>query len=182
MPEQPHVKEAADRRRARAASNTARPYDAIVESTHRHTWIIPAVISAIIFSLWVLFGIDNEANPFRPFVVLSYRVVNADGDICYGKGRKDLLFCVFYAAVFTFLRELTMEMVLEPLARKSGLKKTKQGRFMEQCFSLIHFTISGLFGLVPPPLLVPRTKFVVRHVTDPHVVHEYGTILLGISS
>ena len=156
MPEQPHIKQAAEKRRARAASNTSKPYDGIIESIHKHAWIIPGVIAGVIFVSWLLLGPSDESNPLRPFILLSYRTVNENGDVCYGKGRKDVMFFSFYVAVFTFIRELTMEMVLEPLARKTGLKKSKQGRFMEQCFSMIHFTISGLSGLVVPHL--PHTK------------------------
>lgn len=148
MPVQPHNKEASDRRRARAASNTSKPLDFFVETTNKHTWIIPGAISATIFTLWLAFGPDDLGNPFRPFVMLSYRVLQPDGEICYGKGMKDLLFCAFYTAFFTFLRELTMEMILEPLAKKTGLEKSKQGRFMEQCYSCAQFTVFGLFGLV----------------------------------
>ena len=148
MPEQPHVKEAAEKRRARAASNTAKPLDGILESTHRHTWLLPGAISAVIFSLWLLFGPYESSNPFNQFIVLSYRVVNRDGDICYGKGGKDLVFCAYYAVVFLFLRELTMEKVLEPLATKLMANKSKRHRLMEQCFAVVHYSIGGLCGLV----------------------------------
>jgi hypothetical protein len=151
MPVQPHNKEASYRRRARAASNTSKPLDSIVETTQRHSWVIPGVISALIFALWLAFDRLDTGNPFTPFVMMSYRVVKPDGEICYGKGKKDFLFCAFYTAVFTFLRELTMEMVLRPLARKTGLNKTKQDRFMEQSYSCLHYTVFGLFGLVPHP-------------------------------
>lgn len=150
MPVQPHNKEASDRRRARAASNTSKPLDALAEAAHKHTWIIPGVISAVIVALWLSFSPFDVGNPFRPFVMLSYRIVKPDGEICYGKGKKDLLFCAFYTALFTFLRELTMEMILEPLAKKTGLQKSKQGRFMEQCYSCVHYTVFGLYGLVCP--------------------------------
>ena len=150
MPVQPYNKEASDRRRARAASNTSKPLDSLVEAAHKHTWIIPGVIGSVVLVLWLAFGPYDVGNPFRPFVMLSYRIVKADGEICYGKGKKDFLFCAFYTAFFTFLRELAMEMILEPLVKKTGLKKSKQGRFMEQCYSCVHFTIFGLFGLVCP--------------------------------
>jgi len=148
MPVQPHTKEASDRRRARAASNTSKPLDSLIETTTKHTWIIPGVISGVMFSLWVAFDPYDMANPFRPFVMLSYRIVNEDGDVCYGKGLLDFLFCAFYTAVFAFFRELTMEMILQPLARRTGLTKLKQDRFMEQCYSCAQFTVFGLFGLV----------------------------------
>jgi acyl-CoA-dependent ceramide synthase len=148
MPVQPHNKEASLRRRARAESNSSKPLDTIVETTHRHTWIIPGVFSAFVVLLWLALNPVDEENPFRPFVMLSYRIVKPDGEVCFGKGGKDLMFCAFYAAFFTFVRELTMEMVLQPLARKTGLKKSKQGRFMEQVYSCFHFTILGVLGLV----------------------------------
>jgi hypothetical protein len=180
MPEQPHVKEAAEKRRARAASNTSRPFDGILESTHRHTWIIPGVISAVVFLSWLLLNPFNEENPLRPFVLLSYCIVNEHGDICYGKGPKDFMFFAFYVAVFTFIRELTMEQILRPLAQKTGLRKSKQGRFMEQAFSIIHFTIGGLCGLVGLAWLHRLT--IVRHVTNSNVVHEHRAILLDVPS
>src|SRR5271170_3051371 len=148
MPVQPHNKEASDRRRARAASNTSKPLDSLVEVSTRHTWIIPGAISGVLFSLWLAFDPYDVANPLRPFVLLSYPIVREDGEVCYGKGPLDFMFCAFYTAVFTFLRELAMEMILQPLARKTGLKKAKQGRFMEQCYSCAQFTVFGLFGLV----------------------------------
>jgi very-long-chain ceramide synthase len=178
MPEQPSVKHAADRRRDRAASNTSKTFDPLAESTHRHTWIIPGTISAVIFILWLSFGVYDENNPFRPFVLLSYGVPGNDGEMCYGKGKKDFLFCAFYAAVFTFVRELTMEMVLRPLARYLGLNKSKQGRFMEQCFSFLQFTISGLYGLVRIYL---RRLIVVCNEANAHVADEYRVLLPGVS-
>jgi hypothetical protein len=108
MPVQPHNKEASDRRRARAASNTSKPLDALVEQTHKHTWF------------------------------------------------------------FTFLRELSMEMILAPLARKTGLTKAKQGRFMEQCYDVLHFGFSGVFGVVSTTL-EEKTNELVRDVTDTDV-------------
>ena len=148
MPEQPHNKQASDRRRARAASNTSKPFDSLVESTYKHSWIIPGTITFLIAGLWIAFNPNDPGNPFRPFVLLSYATMGPDGQICYGKGGNDLMFCAFYTAFFTFLRELTMEMVLAPLARKTGLKKSKQGRFMEQCYSCAHYTVFGIYGLV----------------------------------
>jgi TRAM1-like protein len=148
MPIQPHTKEASLRRRARAESNSSKPLDKMVEQTQKHTWIIPGAISALVLFLWVALNPTDEGNWMRPFVVLSYRLVQDDGEVRFGKGGKDLLFVAFYAALFTFVRELTMEMLLEPLARKVGLKKSKRGRFMEQCYSCFHFTVLGMLGLV----------------------------------
>lgn len=118
--------------------------------------------------LWVAFNPYDTANPFAPFVLLSYRIVNSDGDVCYGKGAKDLMFCAFYTAFFTFLRELSMEMILAPLARKTGLTKAKQGRFMEQCYDILHFGFSGVFGVVSTTL-EEKTNELVCDVTDTDV-------------
>src|SRR5271169_6278046 len=93
MPVQPHNKEASDRRRARAASNTSKPFDSFVETANKHTWVVPGALSSIVVALWLAFGPCDVGNPFRPFVMLSYRVVSPDGDVCYGKGVKDLMFC-----------------------------------------------------------------------------------------
>jgi hypothetical protein len=148
MPTQPHSKEASLRRRARAESNSSKPLDRVFEQTQKHTWIIPGAISALVLLLWVALDPTDEGNWVRPFVVLSYRVVKDDGEVCFGKGGKDLLFVAFYAALFTFVREVAMEMILEPLARKAGLKKSKRGRFMEQCYDCFHYTVLGFLGLV----------------------------------
>jgi acyl-CoA-dependent ceramide synthase len=174
MPEQPRNKEASLRRRARAESNSSKPFDQLVEQAHKHTWIIPGTISAFVVLLWVALNPLDENNPIRPLVALSYRVVHPDGEVVYGKGVKDLLFCAFYAALFTFLRELTMEMILEPLALKTGLSKSKRGRFMEQCYSCFHYTVLGLLGMVSH---IRRVLTAVRDVTDAHVVHEHQGIL-----
>jgi very-long-chain ceramide synthase len=154
MPTQPHTKEASDRRRARAASNTSRPLDSVFESTTKHTWIIPGAISAVVLLVWLAFNPFDYGNPFRPFVLLSYPLLNEKGELVYGKGGKDLMFCAFYTTFFTFIRELSMEMVLAPLAKRTGLKKSKQGRFMEQCYDFVHFTIFGIYGVVGPLSLV----------------------------
>lgn len=74
--------------------------------------------------------------------------MSENGELVYAKGIKDLMFCAFYTAFFTFLRELSMEMVWAPLAKRAGLKKSKQGRFMEQCYECVHFTIFGVYGVV----------------------------------
>jgi very-long-chain ceramide synthase len=152
MPLQPHSKEASDRRRARAESNTPKSLDPLAESTHRHTWIIPGAVSAALLLLFLLGGADSEGNPFRAFVLLSYPVRQPDGSVMWGKGWKDLLFCTFYTFVFTFVRELSMEAVLRPFSKIMGMKtKSKQARFMEQCYAIVYFITFGLFGLVGPP-------------------------------
>ena len=151
MPMQPASKEASDRRRARAESNASNPLDPIAESTHKHTWIIPGAISGTVLVLFLVLGGNREKNPFRPFVLLSYPQPQSDGTVMYGKGSKDLLFCAFYTAVFTFIREFLMEMVWRPLAKWLGFDKSKQSRFMEQCYALVYFLAFGCFGLVHPP-------------------------------
>jgi hypothetical protein len=96
-----------------------------------------------------------------------------------------LLFCVFYTAVFTFIRELSMEMVLRSLAKWLALSKSKQSRFMEQCYALIYFTVFGFFGLVTfhPPFLISLLGCVsdggrlVRDVNDSHVAFQHDGVL-----
>ena len=175
MPIQPHNKEASDRRRARAASNTSKPLDSLVETANNHTWAIPGAATAVILSLWLAFGPYDVGNPFRPFILLSYPVVQKDGGVCYGKGMKDFMFVAFYTAFFTFLRELTMEMILEPLAKKTGLSKAKQGRFMEQCYSCAHFTVFGIFGLVKRSSI--QCLILVRHVKNSYVAIRHEAVL-----
>ena len=181
MPTQPHTKEASDRRRARAASNTSKPLDSVLESTTKHTWIIPGVASAVLLSLWLAFNPYDYGNPFRPFVMLSYPILTERGELVYGKGKKDLMFCAFYTAFFTFVREVSMEMVFAPLAKWAGLKKSKQGRFMEQCYDCVHFTIFGIYGVVRSQAL-KNVLILVADVANTDMAIANGTILLGVST
>lgn len=103
------------------------------------------------------------------------------GQLVYGKGKKDLMFCAFYTAFFTFVRELTMEMVLAPLAKRAGLKKSKHGRFMEQCYSCVQFTIFGIYGVVGSRFSDCFLR-VVSDVTNTDMAISNGTILPGISA
>jgi hypothetical protein len=117
-------------------------------------------------------------------VLLSYPVLSEKGELVYGKGGKDLMFCAFYTAFFTFVREWSMEMVLAPLAKWAGLQKSKQGRFMEQCYSCVHYTIFGVYGIVGPWSLVHLPSFlrVVPDVTNTDMAVTNGTLLFGVSA
>jgi len=107
-----------------------------------------------------------------------------NGELVYAKGRKDLMFCAFYTAFFTFLRELSMEMVWAPLAKRAGLKESKQGRFMEQCYECVHFTIFGVYGVVSLFFLKHmRSELrVVSDVANADMALTNGAFLLGVST
>jgi acyl-CoA-dependent ceramide synthase len=86
----------------------------------------------------------TESNPLHKFVTISYHVEGTDQ---YGKGIKDITFVMFYMVFFTFFREFVMQVIIKPLAKIGGLKKTsKMKRFMEQAYSAVYYSISGPFG------------------------------------
>lgn len=90
-------------------------------------------------------GPDNWAYPF---IFLSYPVPGTHPQM-YGKGPKDILFCIYYGFFFTFLREFIMQMAIRPMAIRMGIKgKSKQMRFMEQMYAFLYFGFFGPFGLV----------------------------------
>jgi acyl-CoA-dependent ceramide synthase len=67
----------------------------------------------------------------------------------YGCGTDDLPYVVFWSVVFTGLRVVIMEYLLDPLARLGGLK-TKKGldRFKEQAWLIVYYTGSWSLGMV----------------------------------
>ena len=66
----------------------------------------------------------------------------------YDKGRRDLLFVLFYTALFSFIREFLIQRVLPHVAHYYGItKKGKVARFMEQTYTALYCSISSPFGL-----------------------------------
>lgn len=58
-------------------------------------------------------------------------------------------FVAFWTVVFTGMRVLAMEYILDPLARMAGIR-TKKGldRFKEQAWLVIYYTASWSLGMV----------------------------------
>jgi acyl-CoA-dependent ceramide synthase len=67
----------------------------------------------------------------------------------YGCGTDDLPFVAFWTVVFTGLRVVTMEYLLDPLARLGGIR-TRKGldRFKEQAWLIVYYTASWSLGMV----------------------------------
>ena len=115
---------------------------------HRLQKLIPAGISINILSLLFLTHIifPRARSRTAKFFRMSY--YNRETQL-YGCGTDDLPYVVFWSVVFTGLRVVIMEYLLDPLARLSGLK-TKKGldRFKEQAWLIIYYTASWSLGMV----------------------------------
>jgi len=80
------------------------------------------------------------------FFHLSY--YDSDNGL-YGCGIDDLYFLAFWIVLFTGLRVLVMEYILDPIARFNGIK-TRKGlvRFKEQAWLAMYCTGSWSLGMV----------------------------------
>ncbi|GMM57415.1 hypothetical protein DAKH74_040310 [Maudiozyma humilis] len=118
---------------------------AFLELSAEHMWIIPLIITTIVYSIFFQCEDRSEANPLHMFVSISYRVGDTD---MYGKGIKDLCFLFYYMIVFTFIREFFMDMIIRPIVLKAQVRsKHKLNRLMEQLFYIIYYGLSSPFGL-----------------------------------
>ncbi|KAM0254851.1 hypothetical protein ACHAQJ_006392 [Trichoderma viride] len=129
------------RRRARGFFSQLR------QTMVKHTFVLPAFL---VFMFLIGYAINpSEANPLHHFLFLSYPIPQDDPlkPIQYGKGKWDIAFVAFYTVVLSFTREFIMQEVLRPLARKTGLSKGKQARFMEQMYTAIYFGVLGPAGM-----------------------------------
>ncbi|KAI0200503.1 TLC domain-containing protein [Astrocystis sublimbata] len=116
----------------------------------KHTWVLPLIILVVVGTLYIVN--PTESNPINHFIFLSYKLppdANADPDtpVQYGKGLWDIAFVTFYTVVLSFTREFIMQEFLRPLAKKAGLKRAKQSRFMEQAYTAIYFGFLGPAGM-----------------------------------
>jgi acyl-CoA-dependent ceramide synthase len=67
----------------------------------------------------------------------------------YGCGTDDLPYVLLWTVVFTGVRVVVMEYLLDPLARLGGIK-TRKGlnRFKEQAWLIVYYTASWSLGMV----------------------------------
>ncbi|KAG5927505.1 hypothetical protein E4U53_002853 [Claviceps sorghi] len=163
------AKKLSKRRRARGLASRAR------QLCVKHTWVLPLAILAVFLSGYALN--PTQANPIHNFIFLSYRLPREtlDTPVQYGKGPWDLAFVAFYTVVLSFTREFIMQEVLRPWARRAGLKRSKQARFMEQAYTAIYFFFLGPAGMY----VMSRTPvwyFNTRGMYEgfPHRTHEAG--------
>lgn len=120
-------------------------WTAYKELNYRNTWLTPAIILVVVWGSYLLSGNYSPSNPLHQFVAISYQI--GDSNI-YAKGVKDISFVSFYMIFFTFFREFVMQVLIKPLAKYAGLKKTsKLKRFMEQAYAAVYYSLSGPFGL-----------------------------------
>jgi hypothetical protein len=72
----------------------------------------------------------------------------------YACGVDDMPYVAFWTIVFTGMRVLVMEYVLDPLAKAGGMR-TKKGldRFKEQAWLIVYYTASWSLGMVCSELL-----------------------------
>ncbi|EHK45721.1 hypothetical protein TRIATDRAFT_219368 [Trichoderma atroviride IMI 206040] len=129
------------RRRARGL------FSQIRQTMVKHTFVLPAVLLLTFLTGYAVN--PSEANPLHHFIFLSYPIPQDDPlqPIKYGKGKWDIAFVAFYTIVLSFTREFIMQEVLRPLARRTGLSKGKQARFMEQVYTALYFGILGPAGM-----------------------------------
>jgi very-long-chain ceramide synthase len=124
-------------------------FSSIRQTVVKHTFIIPAVLLAIILSGYAVN--PTPSNPIHYLIFLSYELPpefnDANGNTQYGKGKWDIAFVGFYTIVLSFTREFIMQELLRPWARSAGLNKNKQARFMEQVYTAIYFSFLGPFGM-----------------------------------
>jgi acyl-CoA-dependent ceramide synthase len=113
----------------------------------KRTSVLPAVILLMFLAGYAIN--PSPSNPIHYFIFLAYELPQEDPSVPtqYGKGRWDVAFVSFYIVVLSFTREFIMQEILKPLARRAGLSRSKQARFMEQVYTAIYFGILGPFGL-----------------------------------
>ncbi|KYK61428.1 putative longevity-assurance protein LAG1 [Drechmeria coniospora] len=129
------------RRRARRLLSRVR------QTMIKYTFLLPACILALFLTGYALN--PTESNPFHKCIFLSYRLPRLDPTqpVQYGKGPWDLAFVAFYIVVLSFTREFIMQQLLRPLARRTGLGRSKQARFMEQLYTALYFGLLGPAGM-----------------------------------
>jgi very-long-chain ceramide synthase len=139
-----NTKKGSKRRKARSLLRRCKHY------ILKHTWILPLVILSFFGLAYVVN--PTESNPVNHFIFLSYKLplepgVDPNTPAQYGKGLWDIAFVSFYTVVLSFTREFIMQELLRPLAKKAGLKRAKQARFMEQLYTAIYFGFLGPAGM-----------------------------------
>jgi acyl-CoA-dependent ceramide synthase len=107
------------------------------------------MIPAIGWLNWRVFS-PNVFNPFEPLLFISYPLPDSSTDQPeYQKGYLDLAFLAYYIIFFCFFRQSIVLYLLQPLARKLGIKKSAQVvRFGEQGYAVIYFSIFSAYGFM----------------------------------
>ncbi|KAK7205988.1 hypothetical protein BZA70DRAFT_149939 [Myxozyma melibiosi] len=145
------------------------------ETCYQKTWVAPLILLLIPLIAFGLSSDKSDANWLYGMIFASYKLEPEyeGGPPMYGKGRNDFLFVAYYTVVLSFIREFTMQQVLEPLARWNGLKKeAKVKRFMEQTYFILYDGVMGPWGLYIMHHM-PLWYFETRPLYEvPHRTHE----------
>ena len=80
-----------------------------------------------------------------PFFQLSYYQPSQG---VYVQGWNDIYFVISSAIAFTAIRAIALDWVLQPLARKAGLKRKASVRFAEQGWLWLYYGFFWTFGMV----------------------------------
>lgn len=80
-----------------------------------------------------------------PFFQLSYYQPSQG---VYVQGWDDIYFVISSAIAFTAIRAIAIDWVLQPLARKAGLKRKASVRFAEQGWLWLYYGFFWTFGMV----------------------------------
>jgi acyl-CoA-dependent ceramide synthase len=83
----------------------------------------------------------------RKFFSLSYATSTTSGTV-YTQGVDDLYFVVAWIVYFTALRAMTIEWLLQPLARILGIVPKSQLRFAEQGWIFLYYSTVWVLGMV----------------------------------
>jgi acyl-CoA-dependent ceramide synthase len=139
----------------------------------RRTFVIPAIIILLFLAGYAVN--PTESNVLHHFIFLSYPLPQTDPEqpIQYGKGNWDIAFVAFYTVVLSFTREFIMQEVLRPIARRTGLGRAKQARFMEQAYTAIYFFFlgpAGMYVMSRTPVWYFNTRGMYEDF--PHRTHE----------
>lgn len=167
------------------------------EFSYRNTWFNPFLLLLAIILPYQLSSNKAPSNILHMFNRLSYEFpkdpisgtntlatvapfydypVYPPSFTMYGKGLKDLALVFTAMVFFMFFREFCMQVLLKPLARFCGLKKSsKIDRFMEQTYSILYFSLSTPFGLYimyhnPEHMWYYNTESFYIHY--PHKAHD----------
>ncbi|KAI5479282.1 longevity-assurance protein [Pseudohyphozyma bogoriensis] len=85
-------------------------------------------------------------NVFHRFIFLSFRKPGDEN--LYYKGRDDAYLITFYFIFFWFLRDASMRWLLQPIARRAGIKtKRNLTRFAEQGWALLYYIVFWSLGM-----------------------------------
>ncbi|KAJ2608681.1 Sphingosine N-acyltransferase lag1 [Coemansia sp. RSA 1365] len=112
------------------------------------SWIVDNQEGWTLALLALIHGYDRlVAGGTSSFVHLQHKIPG-DSEGRYCCGLTDIYFILHWTVIFTYIRVVVMNRLLEPFARWYGVKSArKQTRFGEQGWLAIYYTISNSVGL-----------------------------------